>query len=328
MTGIVELKVSNANVSFSLTLERNITVLTGESATGKTTLIGLLRDYEEIGSSSGISLQCPQKCRVLTNTDWEYRLEAMKDCVVFLDEGNAFVKSQAFARAICGSSNYYVIVTRENLYQLPYSVKSILKLKTTSKRKKTYVKSYPQYDRLETPSFSGTDRIITEDSNSGNELFTRIAGENGISCSSAQGKSNVFSAVSAHLGERMLVVADGAAFGAELEKLYSLAQAHPKKIALYLPESFEWLILKSGILRGKTPLDILKNPADFIDSSLYFSWEQYFTDLLVRLTKDTVLHYSKQRLNPVYLQDGNVAKILSAMALSDNNESGTDKKKH
>lgn len=65
-----------------------------------------------------------------------------------------------------------------------------------------------------------------------------------------------------------------------------------------------------------------------IITSPYISWEQYFTDLLVRLTKDTVLHYSKQRLNPVYLQDGNVAKILSAMALSDNNESGTDKKKH
>ena len=41
-----------------------------------------------------------------------------------------------------------------------------------------------------------------------------------------------------------------------------------------------------------------------------------------------MLHYSKQRLNPVYLQDGNVAMILSAMALSDNNEPGTDKKKH
>ena len=65
-----------------------------------------------------------------------------------------------------------------------------------------------------------------------------------------------------------------------------------------------------------------------IITSPYIGWEQYFTDLLVRLTKDTVLHYSKQRLNPAYLQDGNVAKILSAMALSDNNEPGTDKKKH
>lgn len=61
-----------------------------------------------------------------------------------------------------------------------------------------------------------------------------------------------------------------------------------------------------------------------IITSPYISWEQYFTDLLVRLTKDTVLHYSKQRLNPVYLQDGNVAKILSAMALSDNIEPGTE----
>ena len=39
-----------------------------------------------------------------------------------------------------GTDNYYVLITRENLYQLPYSVNSVLKLKTTASRfKTTYV---------------------------------------------------------------------------------------------------------------------------------------------------------------------------------------------
>ena len=315
MRGTYEVKVSNVNVSFTLELERNITILSGDSATGKTTLIEMLRDFEESGRSSGVTVHCKRPCRVLTNADWEYRLNGIRDSIVFLDEGNAFVKSEAFARAIQNSSNYYVIVTRESLYHLPYSVKAILKLKTTGRRGKTYVRAYPQYDHLadSVSEISRIQEIVTEDSNAGHEMFDHIAAENHISCISAQGKSNVFSQLVNRTADRVLVIADGAAFGSELEKIYQLMEAQPNKITLYLPESFEWLVLRSGILGSQTPKEILEHPSDFIESSLYFSWEQYFTDLLIQLTHDTVLHYSKNRLNPSYLQPANVAKVLRAM---------------
>ena len=315
MRGTYEVKVSNVNVSFTLELERNITILSGDSATGKTTLIEMLRDFEESGRSSGVTVHCKRPCRVLTNADWEYRLNGIRDSIVFLDRGNAFVKSEAFARAIQNSSNYYVIVTRESLYQLPYSVNAILKLKTTGRRGKTYVRAYPQYDHLADPvgEISRIQEIVTEDSNAGHEMFDHIAAENHISCISAQGKSNVFSQLANRTADRVLVIADGAAFGSELEKIYQLMEAQPNKITLYLPESFEWLVLKSGILGSQTPKEILDHPSDFIESSLYFSWEQYFTDLLIQLTHDTVLQYSKNRLNPSYLQPANVAKVLRAM---------------
>ena len=315
MRGTYEVKVSNVNVSFTLELERNITILSGDSATGKTTLIEMLRDFEESGRSSGVTVHCKRPCRVLTTADWEYRLNGIRDSIVFLDEGNAFVKSEAFARAIQNSSNYYVIVTRESLHQLPYSVNAILKLKTTGRRGKTYVRAYPQYDHLADPvgEISRIQEIVTEDSNAGHEMFDHIATENHISCISARGKSNVFSQLANRAADRVLVIADGAAFGSELEKIYQLMEAQPNKITLYLPESFEWLVLKSGILGSQTPKEILDHPSDFIESSLYFSWEQYFTDLLIQLTHDTVLHYSKNRLNPSYLQPANVAKVLRAM---------------
>lgn len=318
MKGIVNVRVSNARISFELRLERNITILSGDSATGKTTLVGMIRDYEEDGRSSGVTVQSHKPCRVLTNADWQYRLASITDSIVFLDEGNPFVKSEAFARTIQGSSNYYVIITRESLYQLPYSVTAILKLKTTTKRKKTFVRAYPQYDNLQNPSgkIEASETVLTEDSNSGYELFSYIAQRSGTQCISAQGKSNVFSTFSTLnccTDRRMLVIADGAAFGAELEKVYRLMEQRPNKITLYLPESFEWLVLKSGVLGSQTPREILGNPAVYIESSLYFSWEQYFTDLLVHLTQETVLRYNKGKLNPAYLQSTNVEKILDAM---------------
>ena len=109
------------------------------------------------------------------------------------------------------------------------------------------------------------------------------------------------------------MIADGAAFGAELEKIYKLQEVSTGKIRLYLPESFEWLLLKSGVLGNRTPHDILADPAAHIESRDFFSWEQYFTALLVDLTRDTYLHYNKNRLNPVYLQPANIEKVLDAM---------------
>lgn len=315
MKGTYKIKISNSKVSFSLELERNITIICGNSATGKTTLIGLIRDYEQLGKASGVTIQCKKPCRVLSNVDWKYRLDAIHDSIVFLDEGNEFVRSQDFAQAIRGTDNYYVIINRESLSQLPYSVNSILKLKTTSRKKVTYIRSYPEYSNLVEPieQINRVDEIITEDSNSGHDMFSRIAQDSGVSCLSAQGKSNIFSCLANHSGEQILVIADGAAFGAELEKIYKLQEVSTGKIRLYLPESFEWLLLKSGVLGNRTPHDILADPAAHIESRDFFSWEQYFTSLLVDLTRDTYLHYNKNRLNPVYLQPANIEKVLDAM---------------
>ena len=126
MRGTHRVTVRNRRVQFTLELERNITVIRGDSATGKTTLMGMLRDYEEQGIQSGVSVSCDKPCRVLSSFDWESRLRTISDSIVFVDEGNAFVNSQEFAQAIRGTSNYYVLITRESLYQLPYSVESVL----------------------------------------------------------------------------------------------------------------------------------------------------------------------------------------------------------
>ena len=57
--------VRNRRVQFALELERNITVIRGDSATGKTTMLGMLRDYEELGAQSGVAVQCDKPCRTV-----------------------------------------------------------------------------------------------------------------------------------------------------------------------------------------------------------------------------------------------------------------------
>lgn len=135
---------------------------------------------------------------------------------------------------------------------------------------------------------------------------------NQLKCESMNGKSNIFHYLNIHKNEKILVIADGAAFGSEIDRVLRLI-AGRKNMALYLPESFEWLILSSGILKNNSVTEILSTPYDYAESEKYFSWERFFTAVLIDETKDTYLAYIKKKLNPVYLSDTAKAAILSAM---------------
>ena len=153
--------------------------------------------------------------------------------------------------------------------------------------------------------------ILVEDSNSGYEFFKGVTQESDITCESAGGKTKLYSLLCS-MKEETCVIADGAAIGAEMEKLHKLSQMH-RNVKLYLPESFEWIILNSGLIEGKDISEILAQPENFIESQEYFSWERYFTKLLSQKTEGTVYKYQKSKLNPVYLHERNRKAIVDSI---------------
>ncbi len=110
----------------------------------------------------------------------------------------------------------------------------------------------------------------------------------------------------------VLVIADGAAFGPYMGQLDTYQKRH-SNIHVFLPESFEWLILKSGLIASSEVKEILSHPEDFVESKVYFSWEQFFTACLQRLTNGTFLQYQKSLLNPVYLHPHETKALLETM---------------
>lgn len=316
MRGTHRIIVQNKRIRYDFEVKRNITVIRGDSATGKTALVDMIREHFENGDASAVELICDKECTVLEGRTWAGQLSMMKDCIVFIDEGNEFVMSDAFAAAIRETDNYYVIVTREGVPALPYSVDEIYGIRDSGKYgtlKRTYNEFYHLYQRSDSHQVVKPRKIITEDSNSGFQFFQGICERDGqITCISASGKSNIFAAVVKHPDERILVIADGAAFGSEMEKLVQLIKTD-SDVALYLPESFEWLILKSGLIEEGSIADILEHPEDYIESKDYFSWERYFTALLIQNTQGSHMKYAKRQLNHVYLQEKVSDKILSVM---------------
>ncbi len=316
MRGKHKVIVKNNRLHYEFEIKRNISIIKGDSATGKTTLIDMIRQVQTLGNASGIELSCDVPCRVLEGNDWKIILANTNGHIIFIDEENSFINTEEFAKEVENSDNYFVLITRESLYNLPYSVEEIYGLKSSGKYQNTsriYQSMYQIYSaKNEIPVTPR--RLITEDSKSGYQFFKQICDDNNISCESAEGKSKIFKLLkSKKASEEICVVADGAAFGPEMDKTYDLVRLN-ENIKLYLPESFEWLILKSGIIGGNTVKDILNHPEDFIESQEFFSWERYFEKLLIDNTVDTYMQYTKTKLPEAYSHEKNKDAILAVVA--------------
>lgn len=313
MKGEWKVSVRNRRNTYTFTLRRNITVLTGNSGTGKTTLYDMVREYAAFGKASGVTVSASCPLIALDGPNWEAELEKTEDAIVVVDEGSGFLRTAAFARAVRDSGNYFLLITREYLHQLPYSVTEIYQI-VGSKNKRfepVYSDIYRMYDHpLRRRLPFRPDVIITEDSRAGFAFFQDVAEKYGIACISAEGKSNCLRVLDGFADKNVVVIADGAAFGSDMEALVRKQQLAPNKVALFLPESFEWLILESGIV-SVSDRDLLDHPADYADSRQFESWEQYFTELLENTTRDIpYARYDKSGLGSFYLQLQNEQAVL------------------
>lgn len=176
MKGKYHIVVQNNRLRYELTVRRNITIIRGDSATGKTTLINLIEQAAALGENSGVDVNCELPCRTLSGNDWELVLPSIHGQIIFLDEENQFIKSREFAAAVKASDNYFVMITREDLPNLPYSVEEIYGIHTSGKYhdlRRTYNEMYQIYSPEEFSGKVKPDRVVVEDSNSGKENVYR-----------------------------------------------------------------------------------------------------------------------------------------------------------
>ncbi len=101
----------------------------------------------------------------------------------------------------------------------------------------------------------------------------------------------------------------GPLFGPEMPYVYSLRRF--KQIELFLPESFEWLVLRSGLFNDVETQDMLLHPADFIDCEKFFSWEQFFTKQLRELTRDSYQPIEKKLSIPPTYSNMSSTRLLN-----------------
>ena len=151
MKGSHRIIVESRKVKYDFVIHRNITIITGDSGSGKTVLIDLIHDYGRYGADSGVFLSCDCPCKVIDSEDWERKIEETTGSIIFIDEGNRFLVSKKFAQLVQGSDNYFVLATREKLPALPYSVSEIYGFRKSGKfhdAKQKYNEIYHLYGEI------------------------------------------------------------------------------------------------------------------------------------------------------------------------------------
>ncbi len=318
MKGKHHIIIESDNLKYEFDIKRNITVIQGESATGKTTLIDLLGERIRRKDASGIRMQSDVPCAVYVagEDNWEYELNGLSGKIIFFDENNRFIYTKEFAEYVGKADNYFVFITRKPLKNLPYSINEIYGIRTAGKYhfpEQVYHELYPIYGEKK-----GADEhkvrlmILVEDKESGYEFYKKIADSSEVI--GVGGNGNIFpKLLEVPTDNRVLVIADGAAFGSFAETVVKYAEKKGN-IGLYFPESFEWMVLKSGVL-GDADIDrILAEPEKYIDSQKYISWERFFTALLIEKSqKEEYMRYSKAMLADYYIEERNKKKIFAVI---------------
>lgn len=321
MKGSYWFRAKSKKVLFEFSIRRNITVIKGDSATGKTTLLRILYEYLRMGKQSGYAVSTNVSYYVYirdeVGRDWKDALYPLKNTVVFIEENNEFVFTKEFASFVKKSGNYFVFVTRAPLKMLPYSIHEIYEIITDGKRtdiKESYHEFREIYSNYPIIENNKIQNIVTEDSNSGYQFWTHVFKNSHVT--SSNGNGNLIKQVEELGPGDALVIADGAAFGSLMESCMSSFQVQTdRRISLWLPESFEYLILTSGVLKSEKITQILENISEYVECEKYESWESFFTELLVTLTAGGVEKYSKNVLNAYYLQDWIVDKIKGQLPI-------------
>lgn len=316
MKGRHVISITSRKATYSLELERKISVIKGKSGTGKSSIIRLLADFLELGKDSGIkvSIGSSASLMVLTNASkWETILSEIENTVIFIDEDVRFLYDLDFQRALWDSDCYAVIVSRSGMFTaLPFAVSSVYELVTQKNGNATVTKMYRLYE--EKIGSTDFDFVLTEDSNSGFEMaeLAFIGGRTTVG--SAKGNSNVQKVLLEYADRYsdICVTVDGAAFGGFIEPVLKIAEIKGT-VLISVPESFEYILLKSDIFKKYLSEELTKT-YDYCDCKEYITWERYYEALLEKLTSEHLgFTYSKHTLNSYFKTDKCAKDFLSEL---------------
>lgn len=128
MVGFSKIKIWNNKVHYTLEIKRRITIIKGDSATGKTTLYDLVKSKTARRESNCKFTYLDREMNLQSN------LKSLEDYVVFVDEDTGLLYNEEFLHSVLNYDIRFVFITRkDNILNLPYCVKEVYQLKSSGK---------------------------------------------------------------------------------------------------------------------------------------------------------------------------------------------------
>lgn len=284
--GAERILVRTNKIQYDIVLNRRITIIKGDSARGKSYLYKLIKDSKSLDSVTCISERDVDVFEYSKNLDMN--LSSYEGSILFLDEDNPLISNKEFLSLIFKYDIWFVFISRDDTdLNISYSIEEVYDLKNSGK----YFYLEKHY-KENINSKSNLNKLITEDSKSGYQLFSKLDYE----CIPANGNSNLVSLAIDSLNYGCTFIFDSANFGQYMQQLYDLAILG--KIDLIAVESFEYMLLKSSLFKKDVEVQsVLDFPQNYV-SSEFKTWENFFEYFLnYIMMKHNGRGYSKSKLS-------------------------------
>lgn len=226
MVGEHYFRINSIRNSYYARIKMKYNILCGNSGTGKTLLVDLIREARWSGSiirlESDVPVYTPRSYPELQE------LDNKQDGIVVIDEDNitdmkSLDNMHRFVNITEKQSHYYILITRKSIEALHYSCSAIFYIEYQNKGKRV-------------------EHILTQRHIWKNELTSNI---DPIIVETAKESSNLYRCVLNRLtsgAKTIVIVGDAFALGSQIDKLVDIVSIgrlrYNARVLLFLPESF------------------------------------------------------------------------------------------
>lgn len=263
----MHVRVSTNRYVYEFDLERRVTVIRGDSGTGKTLLANLLVAEPE----TGVHVECERSFVLMNNNirvNYSTWFKDYDNVVFILDEDSRWLRDRRFYDAALDSGAWLLVMDRSTLLTTyECSVESVMRLKVSGKYR-TLEKLYTH----KSTTFPKDWPVFTEDIGSGYSFMQKVRDK----VAPLGGKDLLDNLTPNELYGKIYFM-DGAAYGHKLHAYYN--DWLKGRIEFILPESFEWVLLHSPQFSQYTEVrNMLADPVAYgANKTEYKTWENFFT---------------------------------------------------
>lgn len=282
----ITVETLKSNLKYILDIDKRLTIIKGNSATGKSHLVRLIDEY----GKSGVVIKSPlELIHVNSKILNAFNLKKDKNLLYVFDEDDG-ISDKNVINFINDINNNVIIITRDiSLPEINYGIDNVYEFRESNK----FNILVRKYDKINKNNINTRElsKILTEDSGSGFDFYSNL---NNFKVNSAYGNSNIINCIE----NNQIIALDSLGIGPYIDNILNKIK-NLNSYVIY-PKSFEWLLLESGIFSKTSEISIknFKNEEDFYN----------------KLLKQTMLYYnkrySKEKLNKWFLEDKQFDKIL------------------
>lgn len=295
----VVVKDYRSGVSYRFNIVSKYTIICGDSGTGKSVLIDMIRRATVLANKRSkrpaYSIYSRFNFAVLTDDssalgNWRVVLDnARSDTVVCIDEDFSDLLDLEFQKAVTTSEALFIIVSRKSLIGIPYGVSDIFEVVSDLSGKHHYLQSILKHKYYPIANLSVASLynykftcLVTEDSKSGYQFFNSFL----KNVRTVAGKSNVCGDIKR--SHNTLYCIDGFGFGSEILRISVYLNNINNSNGILDINSFEDMILRSPFVTKIFPYIEISNFAANKELQSYRRLQDLMSSIGYRYDKGSI----------------------------------------